>query len=81
MEFKKYNFLLLLTIGVCLLHTVQPIKIVNSFEELGRHHCTLFPIETLWRIASGNISDKYGEQYFDFDCYIRQFVREGINIC
>lgn len=56
MEFKKYNILLLLTILVCLLTPAQSIKALNSFQELGRLHCSLFPIETLWRIASGNLS-------------------------
>lgn len=30
----------------------------------------------LWRIATGRLAEKYGEEFFDFDCYIRQFVRE-----
>lgn len=75
MTFKKTNFLLLLLLIVSNLHLGNSIKTVTSFQELGEHHCQQFPIELLWRIATGSISEKYGEKYFDFDCYVRQFVR------
>ena len=62
---------------LALIGLVMSTERVSSFSELAQSHCDNFDVEMLWRIASGRLSEKYGEQFFDFDCYVRQFVREG----
>ena len=62
---------------LALIGLVTNTERVTSFSELAQSHCDNFDVEMLWRVASGRLSEKYGEQFFDFDCYIRQFVREG----
>lgn len=56
MEFEKANILLWVALLLCILQPAESIKVVSSFKELGQHHCSLFPVETLWRIASGTVS-------------------------
>ena len=69
--------LIFLAIFIGLFGAAASITQVGSFKELAESLFNEFDVELLWRVASGRLSEKYGEEFFDFDCYIRQFVREG----
>ena len=71
-----------LFLGLCLvvLGSSEDTKTVSSWKELGELHCQQFPIDVILRVATGTLSEQYGEEYFDYDCYVRQFIREGM-IC
>jgi hypothetical protein len=71
----KIYLLIAITILLCIPTT--SIKSVDSFEELGIFHCENFPIELLYRLATGQLAEIYGPDYRDLDCYIRQFVNKG----
>jgi hypothetical protein len=78
MKFKHPTLLLTLLLVLPLISLQhQDIKTVRNYEELAEHHCSKYPIELIWRVASGFVSEKYGEEFFDYDCYIRHFIRKG----
>ena len=56
---------------------VSCIEKVSSFEEMASLHCNSFPVELLYRLSTGQLSEIYGPDYFDIDCYVRQFVNKG----
>lgn len=60
-----------------LLFSVSSLTTVSSFQELAQLHCRIHPIETFYRLASGQLAEVYGPEYADLDCYIRQFVNKG----
>ena len=62
---------------IALIYSVTGITTVSSFEELARAHCKSFPIDLLYRLSTGRLSEIYGKDFRDIDCYIRQFVNKG----
>ena len=66
-----------LVITLAFLASAISLERLSSFKELAESHCKSFDVELFWRISSGLVSEKYGEDFFEYDCYIRQFVREG----
>jgi hypothetical protein len=62
---------------VGLVYSVAAITTVSTFEELAAAHCRSFPIELLYRLSTGRLSEIYGKDFRDIDCYIRQFVNKG----
>ena len=64
-------------IFIALVYSVTAITTVSSFEELARAHCKAFPIDLLYRLSTGRLSEIYGKDFRDIDCYIRQFVNKG----
>lgn len=54
----------------------EPIQ-VDGFKGLAEAHCKQFPIELIWRMATGRISEIYGPRFKEFDGYIRKHVGYG----
>lgn len=50
------NTYLLFLIVLALLPSAQATKTVQSFEELAEYHCQAFPIEGLYRLATGQLA-------------------------
>ena len=67
----------ILVILLALLCAVKTITTVSSFKELAAVHCKNFPVELLHRLSTGRLSEQYGKDFRDIDCYIRQFVNKG----
>lgn len=66
---------------IALIISVTAITTVSSFEELANAHCKSFPIDLLYRLSTGRLSEIYGKDFRDIDCYIRQFVNKGKYFC
>jgi|JI6StandDraft_1071083.scaffolds.fasta_scaffold167346_2 hypothetical protein len=62
---------------LALIASAYSLTTVSSFKELAQAHCRLHPLETLHRLASGQLAAAYGPAFADIDCYIRQFVNKG----
>lgn len=62
---------------IALIYSATCITTVSSFKELATAHCKSFPIDLLYRLSSGRLSELYGKDFRDIDCYIRQFVNKG----
>lgn len=54
----------------------EPVH-VQGFEGLAQEHCKRFPVELIWRLATGRISELYGPRFKELDGYIRQYIGYG----
>ena len=52
----------------------QSVPKLESFRELGKHHCKITDLSLLYRITSGNLAEIYGPSFKEYDAYIRSFV-------
>lgn len=64
-------------VTLALAYSVSSITTVSSFKELAGVHCQHFPVDLLYRLSTGRLSELYGKDFRDIDCYIRQFVNKG----
>lgn len=52
---------------------------IYGYSGLAVHHCKNFDVESVWRLATGRLSEIHGPRFKEYDAYIRSFVGYGMS--